>query len=190
MPEFLYSGQGIPADTDVHACGQVVRAGLLPMAENRDKLTRADIKKLTPKAQVALAARCALRVLPLIGREGHFDFWPEEKRAFYMEAVEAATYAAADVASSSSSSAYARAAASRTAARAAASAADAAYGAYACAAADDDYNELRVFSQTNAEKKVCPSRWRSLIARFGRMTNLVNGRSFCKTGNGRSQYVV
>ena len=48
-----------------------------------------EIASLTREAQVAYAARCALRVFPLIGSRGHFDFWGDDAKR-HVESVFAA----------------------------------------------------------------------------------------------------
>ena len=42
---------------------------------NANPLTREEIRSLSRPAMVALAARCAMRVEPLLGSEGDFHYW-------------------------------------------------------------------------------------------------------------------
>jgi len=63
-------------------------------SEEPEALTEKEIAQLAYQGQIALAARCALRSLPLTGYEGHFDFWGEEAKV-HMRSIEAAVLAAA-----------------------------------------------------------------------------------------------
>jgi len=60
----------------------------LEVQPNIKPLTEEEIRLLSDDAKRLIAARCALRALPLIGYQGHFDFWGDDARQ-YVLAMEA-----------------------------------------------------------------------------------------------------
>ncbi len=113
------------------------------------------LKKLDKKKKNLFAYRCALRVFPIIGYQGNFDFWKENKRKIHIvslfRALDSSKFyflnidrifnsSAADTAAAAADAAYAAAYADAAAAAAAADAAyAAAYADAAAAAADAAY---------------------------------------------------
>lgn len=108
------------------------------LIEDTAPLTREEIRDLPRAAQVALAARCAMRVMPALSLPKGRLSWKDGDAARHVDAIEAAALAAAlfgMVPAVAAGDAAGAAQAAGDAARAAGGAAEAAYAAYAAAEA-------------------------------------------------------
>ncbi|WPJ96552.1 P-loop NTPase fold protein [Coraliomargarita algicola] len=141
------------------------------MSQSEEQVpSRKELEQLPHEAQVAFAARCAIRVFPLVGSAGHFNFWGEDA-ARSVRSV----WAAALAASLGSSGAGATSAVVYTAAYAASSAigdTDPPCPAYAAKAAGDaayagDALYTAASDSARAAKTASSSAWPAFVSAMG-----------------------
>lgn len=74
---------------------------------NFEEQVRQELKGLNQEEIVQFAWRCAVRALPILGHQGHFDFWKENKQRHLYSVFRAIDADAADAYADAAYAAYA-----------------------------------------------------------------------------------